>query len=77
MDNVGIIGNAIYISKRSFPLHGATDRGNPVLRGKLPHSRMVRFLALQTPCLVVIEARDGAHSSTNTRQAGIDEEARG
>ena len=59
MDNVSIIG--IDISKRSFQLHGATDRGIPVLRRKLSRSQMVKFFASQAPCLVVMEACGGAH----------------
>ena len=59
MDNVSIIG--IDISKSSFPRHGATVDGAPVLRKKLTWRKVLEFLASQPPCLVVMETCDGAH----------------
>ena len=53
MSNVSIIG--IDISKRSFQLHGATAEGAAVLRRKLSRGKVLEFLALQPPCLVVME----------------------
>ena len=59
MDNVSIIG--IDISKSSFQIHGATASGEPVLRKKLSRGKVLEFLALQPPCLVVMETCGGAH----------------
>ena len=59
MDNVSIIG--IDISKSSFQIHGATASGEPVLRKKLSRGKVLEFLALQPPCLVVMETCVGGH----------------
>ena len=59
MDNVSIIG--IDISKRNFPVHGATADGAPVLRRKLTRANVLEFLASQPRCLVVMETCGGAH----------------
>ena len=60
MDNVSII--SIDISKRSFQLHGATASGEPVLRRKLSRGGgVLKFLASQPPCRVVMETCGGSH----------------
>lgn len=59
MNNVSIIG--IDISKSSFQLHGATTGGEPVFCKKLSRGKVLKFLASQPACLVVMEACGGAH----------------
>ena len=49
------------IAKSSFQLHGATASGEPVIRRKLPKSKLLEFLAKQPVCQSVMEGCGGAH----------------
>ncbi|SLN77486.1 hypothetical protein ROA7023_04413 [Roseisalinus antarcticus] len=54
MEEVGIIG--VDLTKNVFQVHGAAADGSVVFRKKLSRPQLVRFMAEQPQCLVVMEA---------------------
>ena len=59
MQDVKLIG--IDLGKHSFHLHAQDRHGKVLLRKKMNRKQMVEFLAVCTPCRVVMEACAGAH----------------
>jgi len=51
----------IDLSKNSFQLHDIDESGKLVLRKKLSRKKVIAFVAKLPPCLVGLEACDGAH----------------
>lgn len=51
----------IDLAKSVFHVHGADQRGKPVLKKRLTRKRLLPFLANIPPCLVGMEACGGAH----------------
>jgi transposase len=49
------------VSKNVFQVHGVNRRGETVLRKRLRRSQVAEFFRHQTPCLIGIEATQGAH----------------
>lgn len=49
------------LAKNSFQIHAATMSGHVKFRKKLARSQFLRFMAGQSPCVVVMEACGGAH----------------
>ena len=59
MDQVTTIG--LDIAKHVFQVHGADAAGHVVFRKRVTRSKLIAFLAAQTPCIVAMEACAGAH----------------
>jgi transposase len=49
------------VAKNVFQVHGVDHRGETVLRRRLRRSQVGEFFRQQTPCLIGIEATQGAH----------------
>lgn len=49
------------VAKNVFQVHGVDRRGETVLRKRLRRSQVGEFFRLQPPCLIGIEATQGAH----------------
>ncbi len=59
MQDIKLIG--IDLGKHSFHLHGQDRHGKVLLRKKMNRKQMIEFLAVCTPCRVVMEACAGSH----------------
>lgn len=57
--NVTTIG--IDLAKNVFQVHGADEKGRPVLKKKLKRGQMIEFFANLKPCKIGMEACGGAH----------------
>jgi transposase len=49
------------IAKQVFQLHGADAAGHVLFRKRIIRRKLLAFLAVQTPCVVAMEACAGAH----------------
>jgi hypothetical protein len=49
------------IAKYVFQVHGADATGHALFRKRVARAKLIAFLAAQTPCVVAMEARAGAH----------------
>src|SRR5689334_20230084 len=49
------------IAKRVFQVHGADERGKPVLKKRLSRDKVLEFFANLPRCLIGLEACGGAH----------------
>jgi len=49
------------IAKNVFQVHGVDRRGETVLRKRLRRSQVAEFFRQRIPCLIGIEATQGAH----------------
>ena len=49
------------VAKNVFQVHGVDRRGETVLRRRLRRSQVAEFFRHQTPCVIGIEATQGAH----------------
>ena len=56
---VSVIG--LDIAKSVFQIHGADRRGRAVLHKRLRRAQMQGYFAQRTPCVIGIEATQGAH----------------
>ena len=69
MEQVSTIG--LDIAKHVFQAHGADAAGHVLFRKRLTRTKLIGFLAAQTPCVVAMEACAGAHYwGARDRQAG-------
>lgn len=59
MNDVVIMG--VDLSKHVFQVHGAAANGSVVFRKKLSRSQFAKFMAVQAPCRVAMEACATAH----------------
>jgi transposase len=59
MEQVTIIG--LDIAKHVFQVHGADAAGHVLFRKRVTRTKLIGFLAAQTPCVVAMEACAGAH----------------
>ena len=59
MEQANTIG--LDIAKHVFQLHGADAAGHVLFRKRIIRRKLLAFLALQTPCVVAMEACAGAH----------------
>ena len=59
MEQVTTIG--LDIAKHVFQVHGADAAGHVLFRKRVTRTKLIGFLAAQTPCVVAMEACAGAH----------------
>ncbi len=59
MEQANTIG--LDIAKQVFQLHGADAAGHVLFRKRISRRKLLAFLAVQTPCVVAMEACAGAH----------------
>jgi transposase len=59
MEQASTIG--LDIAKHVFQVHGADAAGHMLFRKRLTRTKLIGFLAAQTPCVVAMEACAGAH----------------
>ena len=59
MEQVTTIG--LDIAKHVFQVHGADAAGHVLFRKRVTRTKLIGFLAAQTPCVVAMEASAGAH----------------
>jgi transposase len=59
MKDIAVVG--LDTSKSWFQVHGCDASGNPVLRVKVPRTKLLSFFAKLAPCLIGMEACGGAH----------------
>ena len=59
MEEVTIIG--VDLAKNVFQVHGAAADGSVVFRKKLSRPQFARFMAVQSPCQIAMEACPSAH----------------
>ncbi len=59
MNEVNIIG--LDLAKNIFQVHGAGADGSVVFRRKLSRAQLLKFLSVQPPCVVAMEACASAH----------------
>src|SRR5512134_3778862 len=50
------------LAKNVFQVHGADERGRPVLKKQLKRAQVLPFFATLPPCLIGVEAGGGAHN---------------
>jgi len=59
----------IDLAKNVFQVHGADERGKPVLRKQIRREQMVGFFSNLPQCLIGMEACGGAHHLARKLQA--------
>ena len=59
MGEVSIIG--LDLAKNVFQAHGAGADGSVVFRRKLSRAQLLKFMAMQPPCVVAMEVRASSH----------------
>lgn len=57
------------VAKNVFQVHAVDRRGGTVLRKRLRRCQVAEFFRQQTPCLIGIEATQGAHYWTRVLRA--------
>jgi len=57
----GIITVGLDLAKSVFQVHGADGTGRAALRKKLRRAQVLEFFSQLPPCVVAMEACDGAH----------------
>ena len=59
----------IDLAKNVFQVHGANERGKPILRKQLRRDQLTVFFSNMPPCLIGMEACGGAHHWARKLQA--------
>ena len=67
MNKISVIG--LDLAKNVFQIHAVDEQGEVVLRKSLRRSRMQPFFAKLPPCLIAMEAYDGAQDGTSVYKA--------
>jgi len=59
MNKVTLLG--VDLAKNVFQLHGADEKGNPVLKKRLTREKFIEFILHLPPCTIAMEACSGAN----------------
>ncbi len=59
MNKISVLG--VDLAKNVFQLHGINEKGKVILQKRLSRKKLAEFVCNLPPCLIGMEACDGAH----------------